>query len=400
MNEQYIKQKGWLWMLANARSFKQGIPKPLKRIGRKLLPLESYDAQRWLAEDPYVGVEEASTYRSKTNVCLGIIKEFTRIHSYYIGACRDLRVPYKVLDISGPNWLDVIRHSECDAFLIRPSGEHSAWKQMFDERLRIVSQDLNRTLFPSYNEIWFYESKRRMHYWLSANQIPHPRTWVYYDRHDALAFADATPLPIVFKSDFGSGARGIRVFRERGKLIRWINRCFRQGMVQCGGDQCDRQWGSVLFQEYLPGVMEWRVIRIGDSYMGYQKIKRGEFASGSKRYNYVCPPSALLEFVRSLTQGAGFKSMAVDVFEAQDGRYLVNELQTTFGLHVDDGLPMKEGKPGRMLFDDSSGTWHFEEGLFCQNKLCNLRVQTLLKQIGGTQSHANDTLESEACDEI
>ena len=77
MNERYIKQKGLLWQLANARTFKNMIPKPIKRLGRKLLPLESYDAQRWLAEDPHVGMEEASSYEGRTSVCLGIIKEFT-----------------------------------------------------------------------------------------------------------------------------------------------------------------------------------------------------------------------------------------------------------------------------------------------------------------------------------
>jgi glutathione synthase/RimK-type ligase-like ATP-grasp enzyme len=400
MNEQHIKQKGLLWTLANARALKQGIPKSIKRLGRKLLPLESYDAQRWLAEDPYSAVEQTSSYEGKADVCLGIIKEFTRVHSHYIGACRALGIPYKVLDMSGPDWMEVIRRSQCDALLVRPSGEISAWKQMFDERLRIVSHELGKTIFPSYDEIWFYESKRRMYYWLGANDIPHPKTWVYYDRHEALAFADATPLPIVFKADFGSGALGIQIFRERGKLIRWINRYFKKGCVNRGADSRDRQWGSVLFQAYLPKVTEWRMIRIGASYMGYQKVKRGNFASGARQFKYVCPPDALLEFVRRVTCRGGFQSMAVDIFETEDGRYLVNEFQTTFGLHVEDGLPMKEGPPGRFLFDNETHAWRFEAGLFCQNKLCNLRVQTLMEQLkGGLEGH-NTTAESDRFDDV
>jgi hypothetical protein len=74
--------------------------------------------------------------------------------------------------------------------------------------------------------------------------------------------------------------------------------------------------------------------------------------------------------------------MAVDVFVLPDDRFLVFELQTTFGLQVDEGLPMKDGKPGRFLYDTERGTWRFNEGKFCRNMLCNLRVETLLQQLG------------------
>lgn len=391
MHEQHIKQKGLLWHLANARALKKMIPKSVKRVGRKLLPLESYDAQKWLAEDPHAGVEEVSSYQGKTNVCLGIIKEFTRIHSHYIAACRELGVPYKVLDISGPNWLDVINNSHCDAFLVRPSGELTIWKQMFDERLKVITQTLGKTIFPSYDSIWFYESKRRMQYWLAAHNIPHPRTWIFYDRHDALSFADAVPLPVVFKTDFGSGSKGVQVFRQRVALPRWINRCFKKGMVTCGGDPRDRQWGQVLFQSYIPDMVEWRVIRIGESYMAYQKLKRGDYASGAKQFNYACPPDDLLDFVKRITDLGGFESMAADVFATHDGQFYVNELQTTFALHVNEGLPMKDGQPGRMLLDEQSAEWRFEPGLFCRNNLCNLRVETLLKQLGVSMARNNET---------
>ncbi len=400
MNEQHIKKKGLLWNLANARALKSGIPKSIKRLGRRLLPLEPHDAQRGSVEDPHSGIEQTLSHKGEVDVCLGIIKAFTGVHSHTIDACRALGIPYKVLDMSGSDWMEVIQRSGCDALLVRPSGGIGAWKQMFDERLRIVSHELGKTVFPSYDEIWFHESKRRMHYWLESSGIAHPKTWVYDDRRDALAFADATPLPIVSKVDFGSGALGILIFRERGKLIRWINRYFKKECVNRGAGMRDRQWGSVLFQEYLPHVTEWRMIRIGGSYMGYPKAKRGDVTGGAKQCNYACPPEALLEFVRAATCRGSFQSMAMDVFETEDGRYLVNELQTTFGLHVEDGLPMKEGKPGRFLFDSATHTWRFEEGLFCRNKLCNLRVQTLMEQFDDALTGDDSRAEGDRLDDV
>ena len=391
MEKSSIKQSGILWQLARAQSAKRLIPKRLKYLGRRLLPLESYDPQRWLAEDPYADVEEVSTYPGKVDVTLGILKEFTRIHSFYIGACRELGVPYKVIGISGPDWLKQVRESGCEAFLVRPSGQITVWKQMFDERLKIIAHDLDKTIFPSYDAIWFYESKRRMHYWLQAHDVPHPRTWVFYDRQEALTFADATPLPIVFKTDFGSGSLGVQILTERGKLNRLVNRCFRKGIVKSGGDPRDRQWGSVLFQEFLSNVREWRMIRVGESYMGFQKLRRGQFHSGSQRFQYQRPPDRLLNWVRETTDKGDFRSMALDVFVTAEGDYLANELQTTFGLHVDEGIPMVDGEPGRFVYEPHPETWRFEPGNFCRNKLCNLRVEALLEQLGVSTENLNQT---------
>jgi len=373
------KPSGPLWALARARGLKARIPIWLKRMGRRLLPLEDYDPAKWLAEDPYAGAEEVSSYPARVDLRLGIIKEFTRIHGYYIGACRELGVPYCVVDISGPDWIERIERSGCDAFLVRPSGQITVWKQMYDERLRIMVQDLGKILFPGYDEIWFYESKRRMHYWLAANKVPHPQTWVFYDRRGALAFAEQAAMPLVFKADFGSGSMGVRIVRDRPGLRRLIDTCFRKGFRKTGADQRDRQWGSVLFQEFLPDVTEWRMIRVGDSYFGYQKVKKGDFHSGSHVFHYGRPPTDLLRQTKKVTDKGGFLSMALDCFVTSDGRCLVNEMQTTFGLHVAEGLPIVDGRPGRLVYDTGIDDWRFEEGDFCRNKLCNLRVETLVK---------------------
>ncbi|MBP8302516.1 MAG: hypothetical protein KBE04_00140 [Phycisphaerae bacterium] len=367
--------------LAKAEGLKKRIPVSLKRLGRRLLPLDRYDPAKWLAEDPYADAEERSTYPARVDLRLGIIKEFTRLHSLYIGACRDLGVPYCVVDLSGPDWMEQIERSGCDAFLVRPSGQITVWKQMFDERLRILVQDLGKVIFPTLDEIWFYESKRRMHYWLAANGVPHPRTWVFYDRSQALAFAQEAALPIVFKADFGSGSKGVRILRDRRAMRRLIRRCFRRGFLKTGSDRRDRQWGSVLFQEFLQDAAEWRMIRIGDSFFGYEKLRKGGFHSGSHRWRHGRPSSDLLDFVKEITERHGFKSMDIDVLVTPQHGYLVNELQTVFGMGNPYEMCVVNGRPGRMVYDEGTKDWRFEEGLFCQNKLCTLRVQTLVRQL-------------------
>ncbi|MFW6106960.1 MAG: ATP-grasp domain-containing protein, partial [bacterium] len=333
------------------------------------------------AAAPFKGQQAHSSYEPRYPYTLGIIKEFWHRHSPYIAACRDLKVAYRVIDISGPDWIDVIQNSGCDAFLVWPSVQLSIWKQMYDERLKVMVEEMGKTIYPTYRELWLWESKRRMHYWLEANNIPHPKTSVFYDREEALCFARRANLPVVYKSNMGSAASGVTVFRQRSALLRFVNRCFRRGVLSGARDRLDREWGNVLLQEYLPNVNEWRVLRLGESYFAHLKLRMGDFHSGSGEVAWSRPPKRLLDFVRRITEKGGFTSMNVDAFETADRHFLVNELQPMFGSYLDYQM-LIEGRPGRFLFDHHKQQWTFEEGTFNHNASCNLRVQALLDLLG------------------
>lgn len=331
----------------------------------------------WLSQDPFVNESPYSSYESKYPFILGIIKEFWHMHKHYIAACKDLHVAYKLLDISGPNWQDIIRDSDCDAFLVRPSVQLGIWKQMYDERLRIIAYDMGKIIFPSYEECWLWESKRRMCYWLEERDIPHAKTWIFYDRTEAINFVESCKLPIVFKSDMGSGASGVIIFRDRKKLKRHINLVFRKGFTTYRRSPNDKEWGFVILQEYLGDVREWRIIRIGDSYFGYEKMKADDFHSGSHIWSYSQPPLMLLDVIRDISERNNFLNMDFDIFLTPGGKYFINELQTLFGLTNPYACKVND-VPGRMLYNANTREWEFQAGDFCRNNLCNLRVQTLL----------------------
>ena len=359
------------------------VPTGIRRFILKHTNMLDARTTSWIAKDPYANDSPISTYKPKTRYTLGIIKEFWHCHWPYIAACRELRVAYRVLDISSPDWMKVVEESGCDAFLVYPSVVISVWKQMFDERLRVMVNEMGKIIFPTYDEILFYESKRRMHYWLEAHGVPHPKTWVFYNFKEALEFANTADLPIVYKSDLGSGASGVRIFRDRSALRRHVKQCFKRGFTTYTRCPNDKEWGTILFQEYIPNAKEWRMIRIGDSYFGYEKLRDGDFHSGSHKWRYAEPPSDLLHMVKRITDTGRFLSMDLDVFVTRDKRYLVNEMQTIFGMGNPYEMCEVENRPGRMLLDCESGSWYFEAGSFCQNYLCNLRVETLLAMLEG-----------------
>ena len=86
----------------------------------------------------------------------------------------------------------------------------------------------------------------------------------------------------------------------------------------------------------------------------------------------------LLDFVKEITDRFEFYSQAVDIFETNEGHYLVNEMQCIFG-QSDPYQMLVNGKPGRYV--NIKGKWIFEEGIFNRKESYDLRLQYVLSQL-------------------
>jgi len=351
------------------------VPAALRRALRTGFSFKEFDHARCRAANPYYGKPDESFPTSR--FLFGIIEEITQYHKYYIAACRDLKVSYRLLSLMADDWLPKFRNSGCDAFLAWPSSDDTAFKSVFDYRLQILEYDLGRRLFPTWRECWLTEHKPRLRDWMDAYGIPHPKTWVFYSREAALAFAADADLPIVFKTATGGSASGIRIVRSRSELKQAIREAFGRGLCPYGYDPHDRQRGFAFLQEYLPDVQEWRMVRIGDSFFGYRKEKGPSgLHSASHTWSWLDPGPDLLNLLKRVTDSGDFTSMDVDVFRTTDGRLLVNECQTVFGCST-PAIQMKVSDvEGRYVWTKQG--WRFERGEFCQNHMCNLRVKYLI----------------------
>jgi len=326
------------------------------------------------------------------SIKLGILNEFLGLEKNYIKACQDLNIEYEVIDVISNNWIENIMNSDCDGYLVRPSAAKEVWKNLYDERLYFISQIMNKQIYPSYNEIMLYENKKNMAYWLKYNNISHPNTWIFYDKKEAMSFIkNYSNFPIVFKTNIGSAAIGVKFFSKR-KAIKTISKIFTKFMFFNRGYtkwyktkylisfplMDDKQFNYVIFQEKIDIKFEWRVIKIGDSYFGHQKLINGKYHSGSGLVGWVRPPDDLLNFAKSICDVGEFSSMNIDIFESVNGQYFVNELQTIFGSYLPSQMYI-ENIPGRLKWEKEK--WSFEEGLFNQNGSCNLRVNDFVNKL-------------------
>ncbi|HDZ20908.1 MAG TPA: hypothetical protein ENH80_05500 [Phycisphaerae bacterium] len=388
-----VRGAGLLARIGGSRRIQRALPQWLKTLLWRLVDRGAVEANIWAAANPFANDPDESTYPARVDVRIGIVREVTHLHHHFIAACRDLGVPYRLVDILQPDWRSAIERSECDAFLVRPSVHRAHWKDLYDRRIRVMTEEMGKVVYPEPECLYFYESKRRVYQWLDEHGFVQPRTWIFDDRDAALALAGEADLPIVCKSDLGSSSSGVWIFRKRRKLLGHVRRSFAAGVARRGCDPRDRQRGCVIFQEYLPGIEEWRVMRIGDSYIGYQKLPIGQFHSGSLLWAWRCPPMEMFDTTRRITEAGGFTSLSVDFVRCQDGRTLVTELHAYVGTSWEPpisaraasnpmGIDQEAQNLGRYIYDDTNNDWVFQHGVFWLNNTCNLRVEALLKQLG------------------
>jgi len=357
------------------------IPKKVKDHIKHSFSYANYRSEqlRWEVENTLGWpLPEESDYRSPCELCLGIFKDNSYLYAYNIAACRDLKVGYKVLDMFSPSWMEDILNSEYDAFLATPPTLLDQWHRLFEERLWVIVYELKKRVYPTFEELYLWESKRRMIYWMMAHRIPHPRSWIFLDYDEAVSFCDAIQYPIVLKLNKGASSNGVFILQSRKQARQLVKKLFSVGVVPRSSDKRNKEWGTAIFQEYIPHNREWRIVRIGGSYLCRVKRVVGEFASGSGLVEWAKPLPGMLDFVRNITESSGFRCMSLDIFENpfndERGPFLVNELQTIVGFRE---IPETEDT-GRWVFDQETKQWRFEPGVYHQNLLANLRVRDLL----------------------
>lgn len=330
----------------------------------------------------------------------------------WVKACESLpeQIEYSEINLTASTWLADVQAANADYYVLKPSGFTSHFKTLYDERVLIMEEELGLKIFPSRKEVFIYENKRFLSFFLMANKVPHPKTVVYYNQREAIEAISRMNFPIVGKTNIGASGSGVTIIKFGEQAKTYIQDIFsgkgaekkvgpnkqKPKLLQRGlrlllnpsklrkrlkvykDLNQDKQTNFVIFQDFTPHDHEWRAVRIGDSFFAHKKLKLGEKASGSLLKNYDNPPLDLLDFLRELTDRLDFKSQAVDIFETPEG-YLVNEMQCIFG-QSDKYQMLVDGKMGRYVYRNNQ--WIFEEGDFARNQCYDLRLDYLIKLKG------------------
>ena len=171
-----------------------GMPKPVRNLARKIFPMADYNHLVWAKNNEFVGTDKEWQFKGTSKYTIGIVFDPAHYHRYYQYACVDLGFSYKVLDLRTDDWVNKVAQSGCDAFVIWPSLETFILKEMNEERLHFIKNYMNKPVYPSPEEVWMLNNKRRIRDWLQINQFAYPGTWCFYTEEEAMKFIEKAPV--------------------------------------------------------------------------------------------------------------------------------------------------------------------------------------------------------------
>ncbi len=245
---------------------------------------------------------------------------------------------------------------DCDGFLWRFGFD--AWSLQVGKRvLPAVEQGLGIPVFPSWKTCWHFEDKISQFYLMRAASIPTPRTWIFWNRSEALSFFEQTKWPLVAKLAVGIQSNNVRMLSDRNEAKDVADQIFGGGLdtLQPPADPLKRamrhrwqalrltlgkplpdtlQHGYFYVQEFLPeNEYDTRVTVIGKRGFAFRRLNRpGDFrASGSGRIDFdpaqIDPETIELAFDVAGTLDT--QSIAIDGLRRGDER-VVSEISYTY----------------------------------------------------------------------
>lgn len=293
----------------------------------------------------------------------GRICEFSRV---YEAILTHNNIDLVWLDASRADFWELV--AGLDLFILR-------WYQIDDHHqlaqtiIPIIERQMGIPCFPNMATCWHYDDKIRQYYLLSQAGIPVGKNWIFWDKRQALAWADTASMPVVFKLKGGASANNVILVESRAKARSLISRMFGPG-IRSGHipDKSDirfkhfdfkksiRLWGGnlrrflrdedispywavhknyALFQEFLPGnAYDIRIVIIGERAYGFRRFNRkNDFrASGSGRidFNPALVDPAAIRLAFQISGRFGFQSMSYDILYDQTRTPLIIEMSYTY----------------------------------------------------------------------
>jgi len=282
----------------------------------------------------------------------------------------DRGIEVKSIDLLAPDALD--QAQQCDGIMWRwlHNQQH---KQSAQRILYAIEHLLNIPVFPNSVTSWHYDEKVTQNYVLHALGAPTPKTWLFWDRDEALEWSRTAPYPVVFKLSTGAGSSNVLKVNTNSEAENLIKRMFNEGifpytmneyrsktlptsvsdmltlgqriknaMIYALWDKyppLHPTWwkperGYVYFQEFLPdNSFDTRVTVIGDRAFAYRRMNRSKDfrASGSGIFdtNPNLIDEDMLKIAFEVSKKGQFQSMAYD-FLYQGDDPVICEISYTF----------------------------------------------------------------------
>lgn len=122
----------------------------------------------------------------------------------------------------------------CDVFLWHHSQTNYR-DLLFAKQLLFSLQQAGVKVFPDFNSGWHFDDKLGQKYLLETVGAPLVKSYVFYDKQEALSWARETQYPKVFKLRCGAASTNVRLVHSYRECRRVINKAFGRGCPPYNG---------------------------------------------------------------------------------------------------------------------------------------------------------------------
>ena len=254
-----------------------------------------------------------------------------------------------------------------DLFLFRwahTDNDHQLAKSI----LPVIENYLSIKCFPDLSTCWHFDDKIREYYLLKSLGHPMIESWIFWEKENALSWAEKAEYPVVFKLKKGAGSRNVVLLNNKSEAVRTIRRMFGKGILASQGisnkkrvkyksfenfirHKADKYflnkikgiepeiWQTeknyVLFQRYLPNnSYDTRVNVIGKQAFACRRfVRKNDFrASGSGNWDLDKNNIDLkfIELALKISKELKFQSMAYDFLYDEKGEPKLCEISYTY----------------------------------------------------------------------
>ncbi|MDM1717153.1 ATP-grasp domain-containing protein [Thiopseudomonas alkaliphila] len=147
----------------------------------------------------------------------------------WIAYCEQQNIPFKVVNAFDSNIIEQVK--DCDVFMWH--HHHGQFKDVLTaKRILFALEHAGVKVFPDFKTAWHFDDKVAQKYLLEAIDAPLVPSYVFYDKEEALQWANTTSYPKVFKLKGGAGSANVKLVKTYKEAKRLINKAFGKGFAQ------------------------------------------------------------------------------------------------------------------------------------------------------------------------
>lgn len=189
---------------------------------------------------------------------------------HWIQYCIKENIPHKLVNCFDTGIIQQLE--DCDALMWHHHHNTTRQDHLLARQLLFTLEQSGKKVFPNFNTAWHFDDKLGQKYLFEAINAPLVPTFAFFDKENAIEWANSTQYPKVFKLRNGSASRNVKLVKNKQDALKLINIAFGKGF-----SHQKNPWESLK--------ENWRIYKLNNSKFGGVKaaLKRIFYIPKSER---------------------------------------------------------------------------------------------------------------------